>query len=97
VLALSIPAGAQEVGLIEATGTGELHELIDELRTQAAKAGGNVAKIDRIHTKFQIHSGTRNESYSCGTPQSPRTCSRIVPYSYEVATTTIHGRAFQGK
>lgn len=94
VVALHLPDDAHEVGLIEATGTGDLPELVAEFRAQAAKVGGTIAKVDRMHTKFHTQQVTRTESYNCGTPQSPRTCTRNVTSTQEVATTTIHGRAF---
>jgi hypothetical protein len=96
VFAAYEPSETEQVGLIEARSHGQpLEKIVDELRRQAAQLGGNVAKIDRVRSKFEMVQRTRTESYSCGTTQAPRTCTRQVTEWVEVRTTTVFGRAYR--
>ncbi len=94
LVALDVPEGAVEVGIIQARGTASIDRLHQEFRNQCAKVGGNLAKVDKVTTDFEMQTMTQTQTYNCGTPQAPSTCSRMVTQNVEVATTQIQGRAF---
>lgn len=96
IKATVVPPGAVEIGTVETYGNDKkLSDLVPKFAAEVAKMGGNFGKIDSIRTKFETHIESRMESYSCGTAQAPRTCTRNVSTPVEVATTTIMGRAFR--
>lgn len=84
--ATGIPAGATELGIVEAHSSQNvsLESLIPEFAAAAGRMGGNYAKIDRISTKFEIQALIM----PCGQPG--KTCA----HSVEVPTVQIQGRAF---
>jgi hypothetical protein len=92
--ALSEPAGAKQVGIVQSHGTGDFEDLAVEFTAQVRKVGGNYGKIDSIRTKFEVHYVTQTRTYSCGTPQSPSTCTSTTTVPETVATTQLMGRAF---
>jgi len=95
LVTLDEPTGREQVGLVEVSGLPRIAELTDEFRRHTAKVGGSVGKIDSIRTTFRIETRQEQESYSCGTSTSPRTCYRSVSRQVEVAETTLVGRAFR--
>jgi len=86
IVTLAPPAGAIEVGIIQARGRAPIDELAPEFVAQAAHLGAEFAKVDTITTKFELV----RYWYSCGTNNSSR-CWR----TREVATTQMVGRAFR--
>ena len=96
VIALYEPTGTEPMGLLEAhTFPLNLLNLLAEFRRLSSQIGGTIAKIDEIKTSSHWETQTFSESYSCGTAQSPRTCSRMVTRQVEVYVTTMVGRAFR--
>ncbi len=95
VVALWEPTGMKQVGIVEASTQKKLPELIAEFSRQTAKVGGSLGKVDSMRTKFELVTRSRVESYSCGTTAAPRTCTRHVTETVEIATTTAVGRAFR--
>lgn len=91
------PRGAQQVGLIQARGQEPIDQLAEEFRSQAAKVGGNVAKVDDVTTKFEMVTRTETYSYSCGTSKAPQTCTGTRTVTTEVCTTQLVGRAFRSE
>lgn len=94
--AVSVPEGASELGIVQAhTVQGSIEDAVPEFRKQVAELGGDFGKIDDVATKFETETRTRTESYSCGTVNSPRSCSRTVTETVELATTRIIGKAYR--
>ncbi len=86
---LSVPEGAEELGLVEAHSGPEstFESIAHEFKAQVAKAGGDVAKVDKIRTKFEMVSNTY--TYQCG----KSTC--VGTNTIEVPTTTWLGHAYR--
>jgi hypothetical protein len=96
VMATIIPPGAQELGAVQAYGHGKgLADILPAFQKEVAKLGGNWGKVDSMVTKFTMQTRTRQESYQCGSANTPQTCTRMVTEQVEVATTTIMGRAYR--
>lgn len=94
--AVSVPEGASELGIVQAhTVQGSIEDAVPEFRNQVAQLGGDFGKIDNVATKFETYTQTRTESYSCGTVNSPRTCTRTVTETREAETTRIIGKAYR--
>jgi hypothetical protein len=91
LVTLDVPPSAVQVGLIQAKGTGTLERLAVEYAAQARRVGGNLAKVDRVTTKFEIVPQAQSYSYQCGTG----TCSGTHVVMVEVATTQLVGRAYR--
>ncbi len=91
VSAVRLPMGANEVGVVEASGTATIEELMREFTHRAAMLGGNFAKVDRIATRFEMVTQSQSYSYACGRT----TCSGTRTVTVEVATTQVVGRAMQ--
>jgi hypothetical protein len=89
------PRGAHEVAIVQAVGEAGLEDLVETLKRKVAAVGGDWAVIDDVRTKFAVITYTESYTYSCGTTQSPRTCSGTRLAQREVATTTIDGHAFR--
>jgi hypothetical protein len=87
LVALSVPEDAEELGVVQARGAGELEDLAQEFRAQAASLGGDLAKVDAIKSKAELT--TQSYSYACG----KATCTGV--RTVEVVTTQILGRAFR--
>ena len=94
ITVLREPDGA-EIGIVEAKGNAPIDEIAEEFSERAAKLGANIAKVDSFRTKFELVTRTETYTYSCGTPQAPRTCSGTRVVTVEVATTSMVGRAFR--
>lgn len=93
VRALEVPAGAQELGLVEANGVGvltTLDQVIAEFRRRVAALGGDFGKIDSVTMNFEMQS--QSYSYGCGNKNSS-TCTGW--RQVEVPTLSVIGRAFQ--
>jgi len=96
VSAVAIPVGATELGIVQAhTVQGSIEDAAPEFAKQVALLGGDFGKINDVGTKFEMTTRTRTESYSCGTSTSPRTCTRTVTETVELATTRIIGMAYR--
>ena len=96
ISSLALPARAEPVGMVQVhSNAPEIPRLLPELMGQVQALGGNHLKIDDITTTYEVHSHTRVETYSCGTAQSPMTCSRVVTTPVEIPTTRVLGRAFR--
>ncbi len=95
VIALDPPAGAIQVGIIQAKGPWTIDALTKELKAQCASVGGDLAKVDEVGTKYEMITENQTYSYNCGTAQSPRTCTGTRTVTKEVGTTQIVGRAFR--
>lgn len=92
IRATDIPPRAQEVGRVEANGTGvELPVVMEEFARRVADIGGNFGKIDQMSVRFETITTSRVQTYPCGNTQ----CTRTVPATEEVGTTLIQGRAFR--
>ena len=98
VVSLGEPAGVQ-VGIIQTTaGVGEeLTEVMDAFAAEAGRAGGDIAKVDRMNVTYEWVTRMVTQTYSCGTSQAPRTCTRTVPQTMEVGTLSVTGRAFRSQ
>jgi hypothetical protein len=91
------PRGAEPLGLIqtyrrEATS---VEDLVPEFVRAVARAGGNYAVIDAVQVKFEEVEETTTESYECGTPDQPNTCTKMRTETVEAATLQVVGRAFR--
>jgi hypothetical protein len=95
VVSAFAPDGAQEVALAQSVGEAPFDDLVETLKRKVAAVGGDWAVIDAVRTKFEVVTYTESYTYSCGTTQSPRTCSGTRLAQREVATTTIDGRALR--
>lgn len=97
VSATYVPEAAEQVAIVETNGHSNegAPALIAGFRAEVARVGGTFGKIDTMRTRFEMVQTTRTESYSCGTTQAPRTCTRTVTQDVEVGTTTVLGRAFR--
>lgn len=93
VYATYVPPGAQAVGVVEVSSVDELEQAVAAFKQRVAELGGDLGVVDRYSHSFEIVTSSRTESYSCGTQQSPRTCSRSVTDSHEVTTLHLSGRA----
>ena len=69
--------------------------LLAELTQEASRLGADYVKVDRLSTRFETVDVEETESYECGTPEVPQTCTRTRTHSEEVATTQVVGRAFR--
>ncbi len=96
VSVLAVPAGASELGIVQAhTIQGSIEDAMPEFREQVAQLGGDFGKVNDVSTGFEMQMRTSTESYSCGTSDKPRTCTRTVTRQVEVATTRIIGKAYR--
>jgi hypothetical protein len=96
ISALSVPEGASELGIVQAhTVDGSIEDAVPAFREQVAQLGGDFGKINEVGTKFELETRTRTESYNCGTSDKPRTCSRNVTETVELATTRLVGKAYR--
>lgn len=86
------PLGIIQVYRHDATS---IEDLMPEFVRAAARAGGNYAKIDDLGVKFSEEKETHTESYECGTPEQPLTCTDLHTEKVEVATLQVLGRAFR--
>jgi hypothetical protein len=89
--ALYVPPGSVQLGLVQASGTGELQELLDELRRQTAALGGNWTIVDRLSTTFELQTVPITTTTKCGTT----TCTTTRMQTTEVGTTQLLGRALR--
>ena len=94
--ATSVPAGAREIGVVEAHAYGEegtVEILAPVLAQKAAQLGGNAVLIDSVRAEFAIVDRPQVETfaYPCGW----RTCvsTRVYPALEEVMIVTMRGRA----
>jgi hypothetical protein len=90
-----VPDGAEEVGVVQVHGPGHVEDLTPTFVARVADLGGNFGLIEQMQARFETQVVTRTESYSCGTQQQPRTCSRTVQQRREVMITQLLGRAFR--
>jgi hypothetical protein len=89
------PPGVAQVAVVQASGVNVLiAEIVPELMARARRHGGDFVKIDDIRSSFEVQARSQMQTYGCGTPRAPRTCTRVVTTQEEVMTTTITGRAF---
>lgn len=93
VVVTAAPAGAQEVGLVTVDSHDPLERAVEEFQRRVGELGGDTGIIDNYSTSFEVVTRSRQESYNCGTVQSPRTCTRTVSYQDEVSTLHLAGRA----
>jgi hypothetical protein len=92
---LAVPGQARELGIVQAhSNQTDISKLIPEFVSRVAGLGGDLGKIDDITTTYEMRTVTSTQSYSCGTPSAPMTCTRMVTNTVEVPTTRILGRAF---
>ena len=89
------PPDGTVMGAVEASGGPSIAEVIPEFIERAAGLGGNVARIDRIVTRYQWVSRPVTQSYSCGSPRFPQYCTRTYMQNEEVATIYCVGRAIR--
>lgn len=94
--ATEVPAGARELGVVEAHALGEdgdVETLLPVIVQKAAQLGSNAVVIDDVRAEFRIIDRPQVEtfSYPCGW----RTCvsTRVYPASEEIMIVTMHGRA----
>jgi len=92
-----VPPGATQVAIVETHGNCNegMEALIAGFRSEVARTGGDFGKIDTMRTEFEMVRQQQTQSYSCGTTQAPRTCTRQVYTSVEVGVTTLVGRSFR--
>lgn len=93
---LHVPPNARELGIVQAhSNQTDIQRIVPEFVGQVAALGGNYGKIDDVTTTYQMRTTTSLQSYSCGTPNAPMTCTRSVTTTVEVPTTRVLGRAFE--
>jgi hypothetical protein len=93
---LGVPPGARELGLVQAhSNQTDIRKIMPEFVARVASLGGNFGKVDDITTSYEMQTVTTTQSYSCGTPNAPNTCTRVVTSQVEVPTTRVLGRAFE--
>lgn len=99
VRSLEEPVQGQPLGIVQTSavvgGRDEFPAVIAAFAAEAAAVGGDLAKIDRLSVTFEIVTVMVTQSYSCGTQNAPRTCTRTVPRQQEVATLNVVGRSFR--
>jgi hypothetical protein len=93
VYATFVPSAARPIGIVEVQSVERLDTAVDEFKRRVAELGGDIGVIDRYSTSFQLVTTTQMQTYSCGTMQQPRTCTRTVQQTREVATLHLSGRA----
>lgn len=95
-MAQPLPAGAREVGLVEARGYGDhdgVDEIFPELVVRAQELGANAIVIDWIGPRFDFtpNYGGYAQMYPCGRT----TCmSGTMSQPTEIMTVVMRGRAF---
>lgn len=95
-MAQPLPAGAREVGLVEARGYGDhdgVDEIFPELVVRAQELGANALVIDWIGPRFDFtpNYGGYAQMYPCGRT----TCmSGTMSQPTEIMTVVMRGRAF---
>lgn len=96
ISATQVPDGAAKVGVVEAhvVMPASIMDLIPVFAARVAGVGGDFGKIDQITTKFEMIRTIQSQSYDCGSPSHPMTCTRLYPVVIEVGTTSVLGRAF---
>ena len=94
--ATTMPAGAREIGVVEAHAYGEdgtVEVLAPVLAQKTAQLGGNAVIIDSVRAEFTIVDQPQVETfaYPCGW----RTCvsTRVYPALEEIMIVTMRGRA----
>lgn len=94
---LASPAGAQELGLVTTTALvgEEWKDVLDAFRAAGAELGGDFVTLDNLGVTFDMVTSSQVQSYSCGTTNAPRTCTRTVQQTSEVGHLTLNGRAFR--
>lgn len=93
VFVTNTPREVREIGIVQVDSVESLERAITEFQERVAQLGGDTGVIDRYSTSHEMVSSTSTESYSCGSPQAPRTCTRSVTRQHEVATLHLVGRA----
>jgi hypothetical protein len=94
--ATQVPAGAVEVGLVQAIGHDvPMDQIAPEFAARVASLGGNFGLVEQIATSYEMVTTMQSYTYSCGTTQQPRTCTGTRPVTTEVSTTQMLGRAFR--
>lgn len=96
-VAVNVPRGAQPIALVQAVGQETLEVLVDGFTKRVGEAGGNLAVVESVRSKFELVSRSESYSYSCGTTTAPRTCNGTRQVLVEVVTTQVDGRAFRVK
>jgi len=95
-MAQPLPAGAREVGYVEARGYGDhdgVDELFPELVVRAQELGANAVVVDWIGPRFDLtpNYGGYAQLYPCGRT----TCmSDTMSQPTEIMTVVMRGRAF---
>ena len=93
---LAVPPQARELGVVQAhSDQTDIRRIVPEFVARVSALGGNFGKIDDITTTYEFHTVTSHQTYSCGSVNAPRTCSRTVTSQVEVPTTRVLGRAFE--
>jgi hypothetical protein len=97
IAATFVPPGATQVAVVETHGNlGEgLDAVLLGFRTEVGARGGDFGKVDSMRTRFEMQTVTSMQSYACGSPSAPQTCSRMVTQQVEVGILTVVGRAFR--
>lgn len=90
---VNTPPEVREIGIVQVDSVESLERAIVEFQEHVAQLGGDTGVIDRYSTSYEMVSSTSTESYSCGSQQSPQTCTRSVTRQHEVATLHLVGRA----
>ncbi|MFL5426984.1 MAG: hypothetical protein ACJ783_18360, partial [Myxococcales bacterium] len=83
------PDDATEVGIVEADGTrpaATLEGLLAELRRRTASLGGDVARVDRFATRYEMV--TETYQYDCSTSQMRMESRTVVQTQADGTTTT---------
>ncbi|MBL8600971.1 MAG: hypothetical protein JNK72_03510 [Myxococcales bacterium] len=91
----AVPADATEVGYVEAQGAALIENAMPEFVARVQELGGNFARLDQWSTRHEMVTRPVMQSYSCGSPRFPMTCTRTVMQTYELATVVLAGRAFR--
>ena len=89
VLLTHDPDDATEIGIVEADGTrpvATLDSLLAEIRSRASSLGGDVARIDRFATRYEMV--TETYQYDCSTTETRMEARTVVQPQADGTTTT---------
>jgi len=90
VLLTHDPDDATEIGIVEADGrrpVATLDSLLAEIRSRAASLGGDVARIDRFATRYEMV--TETYQYDCSTTETRMEPRTVVQTHADGTTTTF--------
>jgi hypothetical protein len=89
------PVSATEIGVIEASGSATIDDVMEEFVERVAQMGGNYARVDRFSTNFDWVVRPVTQNYNCGSMSYPATCQQTNWQQNQVTSVRVVGRAFR--